>query len=327
MRALVTGVAGFAGSHLAELLISRGAEVHGLFVPGTSLENLDQILRDRRRAGCLRLAEGDITDGESLARIVEEVRPDQVYHLAAVSSVRRSLEDPAETFKVNTLGTRNLLEAIRRAGTKPRILLVSSAEAYGDSANLGRPLGEDDPLLPVSPYGASKAAAEAVASRYVREFRLDIIRVRPFPHTGPRHSPQFVFPDWARQLVEIGAGRRSPRLHVGDLEVQRDLSDVRDVVSAYVLALERGQAGAVYNVCSERVHTLREVLEAMIRLARLDVEVVIERDRLRPQDLKALAGSARALHARTGWEASRPLIRTLEDLLAYWRMRGDVSTL
>lgn len=316
MRTLVTGVAGFAGSHLAELLISRGAEVYGLLIPGTSLENLDEILCDRRHAGCLRLVGGNITDGESLARIVEEIRPDQVYHLAAVSSVRRSLEDPAETFQVNTLGTRNLLDAIRCAGTKSRILLVSSAEAYGDSANLGRPLREDDPLLPVSPYGASKAAAEAVASRYAREFTLEIIRVRPFPHTGPRHSPQFVFPNWARQLVEIEAGRQSPRLYVGDLEVQRDLSDVRDVVSAYVLALERGEAGAVYNVCSERVYTLREVLEAMIRLTRLDVEVVIERDRLRPQDLKALAGSAQALHARTGWEASRPLIRTLEDLLA-----------
>lgn len=325
MRALVTGIAGFAGSHLAELLISRGADVHGLFVPGSSLENLDEILRDRQRADRLRLVEADIVDGEGLAAAIADIQPDRVYHLAAVSSVRQSLEDPAEAFQVNTVGTRNLLEAVRRVGVKPRILVVSSAEAYGDSANLGRPLREEDPLLPVSPYGASKAAAEAVASRYVREFNLDIIRVRPFPHTGPRHSPQFVFPDWARQLVEIEAGRRPPRLHVGNLEVQRDLSDVRDIVVAYVLALEQGETGAVYNVCSGHVYALREVLEAMIRLTRLEVEIVTERDRLRPQDLEAMIGTAQALHDHTGWEASTPLIRTLEDLLAYWRMRQGVS--
>jgi GDP-4-dehydro-6-deoxy-D-mannose reductase len=325
LRALVTGVAGFAGSHLAELLIARGGEVHGLVLPKVPLENLSEIQGDPRRTRAIRLHEGDLTDPNRLREVVKAVSPDQVYHLAAAASVRSSLENPAETFQVNTLGTRNLLEAVRRAGARPRILVVSSAEAYGASANLGRPLREEDPLLPVSPYGASKAAAEAVAVRYGTECGLDIVRVRPFPHTGPRHSPQFVFPDWARQLAEAEAGRRPLRLHVGNLEVRRDLSDVRDVVRAYVLALEQGQAGAVYNVCSERGYTLREVLEKMIRLARLDVEVVTEEDRLRPQDLKFLVGTAQALHARTGWEAATPLIRTLEDLLAYWRTRQGVS--
>lgn len=321
VRALVTGIAGFAGSHLAELLLSRGGDVCGLVVPGGSLENLAEILCHPEIAGRLRLVEADIARGESLAGIVEEIQPDRVYHLAAASSVRRSLEAPAEAFLVNTLGTRNILEAVRRFGGKPRILVVSSAEAYGESANLGRALREDDPLLPVSPYGASKAAAEAIASRYGREFNLEIVRVRPFPHTGPRQAPQFVFPDWARQLAEIEAGLRSPRLHVGNLEVRRDLTDVRDVVAAYVQVLEQGEAGAVYNVCGGRTYALRDVLDALIGLTKLQVQVVPEGERLRPQDLKVLAGTPLALQSRTGWVASIPLDRTLGDLLDYWRKR------
>jgi GDP-4-dehydro-6-deoxy-D-mannose reductase len=319
VRALVTGVAGFAGSHLVELLLSRGAEVFGWVVPGGSLENLEGIRTDPGRAGRLRTREADIADGERLVEMMADIRPDQVYHLAAVSSVRRSLEDPAETFRVNTLGTRNLLEAIRRAGVRPRILVVSSAEAYGESADLPRPLREEDPLLPVSPYGASKAAAEAVACRYGSQAGLSVIRVRPFPHTGPRHAPQFAFPDWARQLAEAEAGRRLPRLHVGNLDVRRDLSDVRDVVAAYVLALERGEAGAAYNVCAGRVYTLREVLEALIALTRLTVEIVIEEHRVRHRDLLVLAGTSDALQARTGWWPTRSIHRTIADLLSYWR--------
>ena len=321
MRALVTGAGGFAGSHLCELLIGRGAEVYGLVMPGGPLDNLREISANATASDRLRVKEADIVEGESLVAAIADVRPDCVYHLAAVSSVRQSLENPVETFQINTVGTRNLLEAVRRVGIRPRILVVSSAEAYGDSANLGRPLREEDPLLPVSPYGTSKAAAEMVASRYVREFNLEIIRVRPFPHTGPRHSPQFVFPDWARQLAEAEDGLRPPRLHVGNLDVRRDISDVRDVVAAYQLALERGETGAVYNVCSGCAYTLQDVLQVLTSLSRIKVEVRAEPERLRPQDLRVLAGTPRALQACTGWEASTPLCRTLEDLLAYWRSR------
>lgn len=289
------------------------------------MDDLPNAWANTPGSGRLQVREANIVDGESLVAAISDIRPDWVYHLAAVSSVRQSLEDPAEAFQVNTVGTRNLLEAVRCIGITPRILVVSSAEAYGDSANLGRPLREEDPLLPVSPYGASKAAAEAVASRYVREFNLEIIRVRPFPHTGPRHSPQFVFPDWARQMAEAEDGRRPPHLHVGNLDVRRDISDVRDVVAAYQLALERGVAGAVYNVCSGRVYTLRDVLQVLTGLSRLEVEVRAEPERLRPQDLRVLVGTPQALHACTGWEAATPLRQTLEDLLTYWRSRLHTS--
>ncbi len=315
----MTGVAGFAGSHLAELLVSHGIEVYGLVMPGGPLENLHEIQTDPDRASRLHLVEADIVHGEQVARAIADTRPEEVYHLAAASSVRQSLHDPGATFRVNVLGTRNLLEGIRRAGITPRTLVVSSAEAYGASANKATPLREEDPLMPVSPYGASKAAAEMLACTYWIHHRLPIIRVRPFPHTGPRHSPDFVFPDWARQLADAEAGRRPPRLHVGDLTIRRDLSDVRDVVAAYRLVLQRGEAGGVYNVCSGRVYSLREALEGLIDLTSLTVEVVTEVERLRPTDIKVLAGTAQALHACAGWEARSPLSRTLVDLLSYWR--------
>ena len=319
MRALVTGVAGFAGSYLAELLLSRGVEVCGLVQPGGSLQNLDGIREAPGIEGGLRLIEADIRHEEALHQIVRESRPDRVFHLAGAASVRRSLEVPGETFQVNVLGSRNLLEAIRRAGIGPRILVVSSADAYGESARLPRPLQEEDPLRPVSPYGVSKAAAEAVASRYTQEYGLQVIRVRPFPHCGPRQAPQFALPDWARQLAEIEAGRRPARLLVGNLSARRDLSDVRDVVRAYALAAELDEADSVYNICSGRAYNLRAVLEAMIGLAGIEVDILEESERLRPHDLEVLVGSPEALRVRTGWEAAIPLEKTLDDLLASWR--------
>ncbi len=319
MRALITGVAGFAGSHLAELLISHGIDVYGLVMPGGPLANLNGIRTDPGRAARLHLVEADIVQEGELVRVVADTCPEHVYHLAAASSVRQSLQDPGVTFRVNVLGTRNLLEAIRRARITPRTLVVSSVEAYGASANKATLLREEDPLLPVSPYGASKAAAEMLACSYWHHHKIPIIRVRPFPHTGPRHAPNFVFPDWARQLTEIEAGRRPPRLEVGNLEIRRDVSDVRDVVAAYMLALEKGEAGAVYNVCTGRAHTLREVLDALIGLTRLTVEVVVDPGRLRPIDIKVLAGTAQLLHACTGWTAVSSLSRTLTNLLSYWR--------
>jgi len=321
LRALVTGVAGFAGSHLADLLISEGVDVYGLVMPGGSLENLHEIRGDPLSAERLRLVEADIVDGKSLVEIVKEIRPDQVYHLAAASSVRRSLEDPGETLRVNVLGSRNLLDAIRRAAIRPRILLVSSAEAYGESAQLPRPLQEDDPLLPVSPYGASKAAAESIAHRYVAVFDLDIVLVRPFPHTGPRHAPHFVISDFARQVAEIEAGMREPVIRAGSLDVRRDITDVRDMVRAYWLAVLHGERGSTYNVCSGTVYSLRDVVTSLGSQASVPFGVTIEPARLRSRDLMILAGSNRRFRERTGWTPRIPLTQTLTDLVAYWRAR------
>jgi len=318
MRTFVTGVAGFAGSYLAERLLGVGAEVWGLVASASETENL-AACQASPAAGRLHLVAGDLCDAPRLAAILGESRPEAIYHLAATSSVRHSLRRPTETFRVNVLGTGALLEAARYAGGRPRILLVGSAEAYGESARKPGPLTEEDPLLPVSPYGCSKAAAELLACRYVREFGLDIVRVRPFPHTGPRHARAFVFPDFAHQVAEIAAGRRPPRIEAGDLDIRRDVTDVADMVEAYLLALEKGEPGAVYNLCSERVVTLREVLERLAALAGTEVEIDVRPDRLRPHDIPNLSGSSRAFRHRTGWRPARPLDGTLADLLAHAR--------
>jgi GDP-4-dehydro-6-deoxy-D-mannose reductase len=320
-RAFVTGAAGFAGSYLTEHLLACGREVFGLVLDRADVSNLAQALAGER-AAALHLVEGELCDERVLADLVRDSRPDEIYHLAAQSSVRRSLEDPALTFQVNVLGTQAVLEAACRGANRARILCVGSADAYGESARAGRRLEEGDPLLPVSPYGSSKAAAEEIARRYGAERGLHVVRVRPFPHTGPRHSAQFVYPDLARQLCEIRAGRRAARIEIGHAEVRRDLSDARDVAGAYVLSLERGEAKAVYNVCSGRSISVREALQIMMDLSGVSAEVIVQADRLRPHDLETLEGSSRALRARTGWDPRVPLETTLRDLLAYWEARS-----
>jgi GDP-4-dehydro-6-deoxy-D-mannose reductase len=322
MRAFVTGAAGFAGSYLTEHLLRCGRDVFGLVQNRHETANLAPALGGERAAS-LHLVEGDLEDEAGLRDAVGQIRPDEVYHLAAQSSVRRSLADPAATFRVNVLGTQAVLEAACHAACRPRILCVGSAEAYGESARWDRPLEETDPLRPVSPYGSSKAAAEQVARRYGMEWGLHVVRVRPFPHTGPRHAPDFVYPDMARQLCEIRSGGRAARVNVGNLDVRRDLSDVRDVVTAYVLALEQGDAGAVYNICTGRAVSLRDVLDTLIRLTGVTVDVVDQATRRRPQDLDVLCGSFQALNARTGWQPRIPLETTLRDLVAYWMAPGN----
>jgi GDP-4-dehydro-6-deoxy-D-mannose reductase len=321
VRALVTGAAGFAGSHLVELLLGRGDDVCGLVFPGGSVRNLSAVQRDPR----LNLVEADLRDPEQMRAVVATVRPDCIYHLAAESSVGRSLRDPRSAFLANTLGTLHVLEAVRLAGLPARVLTVSSAEVYGESASQTRYLRETDPLRPITPYGASKAAAEIIARRYALEYGLTVVRVRPFAHTGPRHAPQFAFSNWARQLVEIQSERRPARLRVGNLDIERDLSDVRDVVQGYVQALEHGNNGAVYNVCAGRAFPLRQVLGKLLDLTGLRVEIEVQPERLRGQDIPRLVGSPEALWAQTGWAACIPLGDTLKDLLVYWREAPPAS--
>jgi GDP-4-dehydro-6-deoxy-D-mannose reductase len=317
LRALVTGAAGFAGSHLVELLLARGFAVHGLVFPGGSVANLAPVHHDPRLA----LVEADLRDPDRVRAAIEAARPDHIYHLAAESSVGQSLHDPRPAFRTNTFGTLHVLEAVRRAGPSARVLVVSSAEVYGESAARSHRIRETEPMRPVTPYGASKAAAEIIARRYAMEWGLKVVRARPFTHTGPRHDPRFAFSDWARQLVEIDAGRQTPRLRVGNLDICRDISDVRDVVKGYVRLLAHGQAGSVYNLCSGRGYLLHDVLDQLIGLTGVRVAVERDADRLRAQDIPALVGSPEALQATTGWEATIPLAQTLADLLAYWRQR------
>ena len=315
-RAFLTGAAGFAGSFLTELLLRRGDRVCGLVQPGTSTAYL-QAAQAGPDAARLELVSGDLLDRQELRTIVGDWQPDAIYHLAGQASVRRSLDDPAETFRVNVLGTQAVLEAAR-AACRLRMLLVSSADVYGVACEGGHAVAEDAPLFPLSPYASSKAAAEALARRAAQEDGLEIVTVRPFPHTGPRQSPQFVFPSLARQVAEIRVGLRPPRLEVGNLDARRDLGDVRDTVRGYWLAMEWGKPAAVYNICTGQAPSVREVLDRLIRLAGASLEVVVERDRLRSADVDALIGNGAHFRTETGWAPTHSLDDTLRDLLAYW---------
>ena len=319
MKALITGITGFAGSHLADLLLSKGEEVAGT-VYAEGIENVEHL------RGRVRLIPCDIRRTEEVRRIVAEERPDRLYHLAAIASVQESLERPGKAMEVNLLGTWNLLETAR-ALKKARVLVVSSGDVYGAGGRDDSPHREESPLRPLNPYAASKAAAEMLAYQYAKGFDLPVVRVRPFNHTGPRQRPQFVCSDIARQLVCIERGLQEPVLKVGNLTVRRDFSDVRDVVEGYWLALERGEVGEVYNLCSGRAYAIEELVELLVKRAGLDVKVHQEEVKLRSHDIPILVGDPGRFKRLTGWEVKIPIERTLQDLLDFWRSRPLTPTL
>jgi GDP-4-dehydro-6-deoxy-D-mannose reductase len=262
----------------------------------------------------------DLRDPESIHAAVAEVRPQGVVHLAGQSSAARSFEAPVETFESNVIGTWSVLEAVRRAAPAARVIVVASGEVYGSQPD-GERAREDTPFRPVSPYALSKAAADALAEAHARAHGLDVIRVRAFGHTGPGQEPRFVVPAFAQQIAAIEAGQAEPVLKVGNLDVVRDLCDVRDIAVAYGTLLERGRAGAAYNVCRGEGVALDNVLRRLI--ARSKVGLTVERDpaRMRPADVPRLVGDPGAIAADTGWHATIPLDQTLDEVLDEWRQR------
>jgi len=311
MRILITGVAGFAGRFLAEYLASTTtAELSGLV-----RAPLPPDRQDRSLPG-IKLFPADLTDAAAVARAVAAAQPDQVYHLAAASSA--VAPDRARVFAVNVAGTRHLLEACSRLGRPVRVLLASSGYVYGP-CDPARPAREEDPLRPPpGAYAESKRAMEQVAQDYLSEV-LQILIARPFNHTGPRQTPDFAVPAFAQQIAQIERGQREPLLRVGNLTPQRDLLDVRDVVRAYALLMERGQAGQVYNICSGQARAMGELLNRLLALSDAAIEVVPDPQRQRPSDLPVLVGDPSKLVQTTGWSPEIPLAQTLRETLDYWR--------
>jgi len=310
-RVLVTGAGGFVGGHLLEFLRAAHPElaVSGCVRPhgGASLP-----------AGATRLIEADLDDAAATEALIDEVQPDRVVHLAGQSSVHQSWADPGATLRTNLLGVVHLLDGLRRLGRPARVLVVGSSEEYGVVSRAQLPVGEAAPLRPNSPYAVSKVAQGLLALQYSEPGRLEVVLTRTFPHTGPGRGEAFAESSFARQLAEIAAGRRPPVLRVGNLDAERDFTDVRDVVRAYWELIERGVLGQVYNVCSGRGVTIGGVLERLIRLAGVKVEVSQDAARLRPSDIPAIVGDPGRLQAATGWQPEIPLERTLRDLFGYW---------
>ena len=315
MRVLITGVTGFVGTHLAEALLQsrQKPEVWGLVRWDSDRRALGRLEPD------LRLAEGDLTDAPSMVRVLQQARPEIVFHLAAASTVAGSWSAPADVLAVNTIGELNLFEAMRSVGIEPRTVVASSAEAYGRVQPSELPIVEETPFRPVSPYGVSKAAQDLLAYQYHVAYGLPIIRLRAFNHTGPRRPDRFVCSSFACQIAEIEAGMRPPKLLVGDLNIVRDFTDVRDAVRAYLAAAQRARGGEVFNLCSGRAVTIREVLDILLAQSTVPVEVEVDPRRLRTADLPVLYGDNAELTATTGWRPRLPLETTLRDLLDHWR--------
>jgi GDP-4-dehydro-6-deoxy-D-mannose reductase len=315
VRLLVTGARGFVGSHLIELLRREepATTVHGIVSPRGSLPAAP--------APGARLFEADLDDPAAVAAVVAEARPDAIVHLAGQSSVQQSWLDPGGTLRTNVLGVVHVLDAARQAGLRPAVLVVGSAEEYGAVAEAELPIRETAPLRPASPYAVSKAAQGALALLYGPAGGMRVVLTRTFHHTGPGRGEAFAESSFARQIAEIERGLRPPLIEVGNLDAVRDFTDVRDVVRAYRLLVEKGEAGQVYNVCSGRPRAIREMLEILLGASTARVEVRVDPARLRQADVKAQVGDPSRLLAATGWEPRIPLERSLGDLLADWRVR------
>jgi len=316
MRALITGITGFAGSHLAEHLLAReDVEVFGTIRWRSRTENVESI-RNR-----ITLMECDLTDRSAVDRAIATVRPDLIFHLAAQSFVPTSWVAPSETITTNVIGQLNLFEAVRRVGIDPLIQIACSSEEYGLVHEDEVPITEDNPLRPQSPYAVSKIAQDFLGYQYFCSYGLRVVRTRTFNHTGPRRGEVFVTSNFAKQVAEIEQGLVEPVLHVGNLDARRDFTDVRDVVKAYWLALERGEPGNVYVIASGRARRISEVVDMLLGMARVPIRVERDPARMRPSDVPVLLGDSTKFRKKTGWEPVIPFEQTLTDLLEYWRAR------
>lgn len=291
MRVLVTGANGFVGSHLLRLLEDRGDEIAAV-----SREDLD------------------ICDADAVNALVRSARPEGIFHLAAQASVAASFDDPVGTLRTNALGTLTVLEAVRAGAPAARLLVASSADTYGRVEPHEIPVGEETPQRPVSPYAASKVAQEALALQYARSFGLHVVVTRSFNAIGPGQSTAFALASFASQIAECALRRREPVLRVGNLDVERDFIDVRDVVRAQAMLLDGDSAGRAFNICSGTAVRLRDALDLLIAESGLSVTVEVDPALQRPADVPRMAGSNRRLCTTVPWSATISLDRSLRDL-------------
>jgi len=301
---------------MAEYAMSRGAEVFGSYRWRSKTENIEHI---RFR---ITLIESDLRDVSSARALVEEARPDLLFHLAAQSFVGTSWQAPVETLTTNIIGQVNLLEAMRALRISPRFLAVGTSEEYGLTLPGELPIREDNPLRPLSPYAVSKVGQDMLAYQYFRSYGLPIVRSRAFNHSGPRRGDVFVESNFARQVAEIEAGLREPVIYVGDLSPRRDYSDVRDIVRGYWMLLEGGTPGEVYNLASGKSWAIQAVLDFLLaRSTTKSIAVKTDPARLRPSDVMVLEGDATKIANAVGWKTEIPFEQTLTELLDYWRAR------
>lgn len=311
-KAFITGLTGFAGAHLANHLINSGYDVSGTYLTQESADNFE--LKSK-----VNLHQLDLLDKDKTYSLFEKIKPDVVFHLAAISSPRESFKDPNKTFITNISSQVNVLEAIKNLKLfKTKILIISSAEVYGRVKNEEIPIDENTPLNPTNPYAVSKIAQDYLGLEYFLTEQLQIYRVRPFNHVGPGQSPNFVISAFAKRIVDIEKGREKS-MKIGNLSAKRDFTDVRDMVKAYVLAIEKGEAGDVYNIGSGLSFRISEILEKLKNLSNINIKTEEDPDLMLPSDNPELRCDNSKFVNLTGWEMEVPIEKTLKDTLDYWR--------
>lgn len=314
MKILVTGATGFAGQHFIRLYDDSPHRIFGTSYP----EDPARLLRLDGKSFGKDIRFLDIQKENDVRHLIRDVQPDRILHFAAVSNVGHSWKNKRETLETNIMGSFFLLEAVKESSPKARLVFVSSSDVYGKMKPDESPLKEDRALQVVNPYAFTKVSGEMLCGFYSRIEGLDVVTGRPFPHTGPAQSPLFVCSDWACQIARIEKGGE-PVLKVGNLDVRRDYTDVRDVVKAYNLLLEGGKSGEVYNICTGKAVLLREILDILLSLSKVKINVRIDARKMRKTDIPILVGDGTKIFEATGWTPVISLEQSLLDLLEYWR--------
>jgi GDP-4-dehydro-6-deoxy-D-mannose reductase len=304
MRAIITGGTGFVGRHLSRHLEKNGIAVTSL---SSNVSESDEDIRDFRLL--------DIREDGVLQTLFGEVQPEQIYHLAAITSISAATQDERTAFDVNVWGTRNVLSGAASLGKKIRVLYVSTSQVYGNCVSL--PITEENTISPQNSYAATKAMGEILCGQYAS--KVESLIVRPFNHSGPGQRADFVLSYIAQQIAEIEAGRMNPVIRLGNLNVRRDFTDARDVVRAYQLLMEKGVAGQVYNVCSGQAFLVSEALDVLLSLTDVKINVQTEAAKVRKDDANSIFGSSAKLRRDTGWEPLIGFETMLNDILHYWR--------
>ncbi|MEK9176205.1 MAG: GDP-mannose 4,6-dehydratase [Patescibacteria group bacterium] len=311
-KVLITGITGFAGSHLADYLLSLGNyDISGTYLDDANLVNLEQ--KDK-----VRLHKLNLLDALAIEEMIAEEKPDLLFHLAALTSTRNSFDNPAKTFTNNVTSQINILEGVKKHSLDTKILVISSAEVYGLVSPEDLPIDENTPFNPTNPYAVSKLAQDFLGLQYNLAHKLKIVRVRPFNHVGVRQAPIFVISAFAKRIAEIEKGKEKV-MKVGNLTSKRDFTDVRDMVKAYLLALEKGKLGDVYNLGSGKSYEISKILEMMVGMSTVPIETQQDPSLLMQSDNPDLVCDPSKFEALTGWKSEIPIEKTLEETLEYWR--------
>ncbi|MGB5105249.1 MAG: GDP-mannose 4,6-dehydratase [Candidatus Zixiibacteriota bacterium] len=314
MRALITGITGFAGSHLAENLLKHNIEVFGTTQRGETQVNVADFKRQ------ITLIRASLDDTRTLRTAINRIKPQWVFHLAALASVGRSFSAPVETMKVNLFGTLELYEILRNSKSLEKVIFVSSADVFGPLPPSKMPIKPDYPLNPVSPYGASKAAADILSYQYFRAYGLPIVRVRAFNHTGPRQSTGYVVPDLCSQIAKIERSKKPGMIKVGNVTAKRDIADVRDIVNGYRLAAKNGRPGEPYILASGKAHSIRRYLKLLTNMSTAEIDIKVAKELLRPVEVPLLVGSISKSKKELDYNPKYRIEQTLLDTLDFWRM-------